>query len=295
MVARRWQLTETMLSLHLVPPPYRPFLRILTVRCGSTGASFSDGHENNQSHRINYAGVRLEETVVSASAKLRLDSWISSRISGISRARVQSSIKSGLVSVNGKLVNKASQNVKTGDKVSCTIAELQPLRAEPENIPLDIVYEDEHLLVVNKPPHMVVHPAPGNPTGTLVNGILHHCSGLPTAAFPCEDVVDSDVEDVSVDEGYSEASVRPGIVHRLDKGTSGLLVVAKDEHSHAHLSDQFKLHTIQRVYISLTCGVPSQVAGRINVPIARDVNNRVRMAAIPGSINRGHIRHAASR
>ncbi|XP_050237239.1 RNA pseudouridine synthase 2, chloroplastic [Mercurialis annua] len=248
----------------------------------------------------NYGGMRLEDKVDAKSTKLRLDSWISSRISGISRARIQSSIKSGLVSVNGRVVDKVSHNVKFGDKVSCTISELQPLRAEPEDIALNIVYEDDHLLVVNKPAHMVVHPAPGNPTGTLVNGILHHCC-LPTVAVSSQEVV-SDVDNISDDDddnevsySGSDSSVRPGIVHRLDKGTSGLLVVAKDEHAHAHLSEQFKQHTIQRVYISLTCGVPSALTGRIDIPIGRDVNNRIRMAAIPGPAKQGRARHAASR
>ncbi|XP_057995636.1 RNA pseudouridine synthase 2, chloroplastic isoform X3 [Hevea brasiliensis] len=273
--------------------PSKVLLRIFTVHSGSTGNSNGE----NQSQRINNAGMRLEETVEAKLGKLRLDSWISSRISGISRARIQSSIKSRLVSVNGRVVDKVSHNVKAGDKVSCTISELQPLRAEPEDIPLEIVYEDEHLLVVNKPPHMVVHPAPGNPSGTLVNGILHHCS-LPTVATSSLEVL-SDMEDISDDEGSHStlcgASVRPGIVHRLDKGTSGLLVVAKDEHAHAHLSEQFQQHTIQRIYISLTSGVPSASMGRIDIPIGRDVNNRIRMTAIPGPIKQGQARHAASR
>lgn len=182
--------------------------------------------------------------------------------------------------------------MKAGDEVHCTISKLQPLRAEPEDIPLDIVYEDQHVLVVNKPPHMVVHPAPGNPKGTLVNGILHHCSLPCVAAYSNqEEDEDSDEEETFSDD---EGMIRPGIVHRLDKGTSGLLVVAKDEHSHAHLAEQFKLHTIERVYISLTCGVPSPSQGRIDVPIGRDSNKRIRMAAIPGSLSRGRARHAAS-
>ncbi|XP_059633172.1 RNA pseudouridine synthase 2, chloroplastic isoform X2 [Cornus florida] len=259
--------------------------------------------------RTSYAGVRLEENVDTKSGKLRLDSWISSRINGISRARVQSSIRSGLVSVNGRVIDKVAYMVRDGDKVNCTISELQPLRAEPEDIPLNIVFEDEHVLVVNKPAHMVVHPAPGNATGTLVNGILHHCS-LPMVALPNQEVL-CEEEEISDDEfssfspeqihnegigfGICEASIRPGIVHRLDKGTSGLLVVAKDEHSHSHLSEQFKKHTIQRVYISLTCGLPSPLSGRIDIPIGRDLNNRIRMVAVPGSNTRGQARHAASR
>ncbi|CAF2065117.1 unnamed protein product [Brassica napus] len=268
--------------------------------------------------RVNNAGLKLDETVSVSKGKIRLDSWISSRVDGVSRARVQSSIRQGLVIVNGQVVDKVfelriqilqtssfhlslylyllqvSHNVKAGDEVHCTISKLQPLRAEPEDIPLDIVYEDQHVLVVNKPPHMVVvHPAPGNPKGTLVNGILHHCSLPCVAAYSNqEEDEDSDDEETFSDD---EGMIRPGIVHRLDKGTSGLLVVAKDEHSHAHLAEQFKLHTIERVYISLTCGVPSPSQGRIDVPIGRDSNNRIRMAAIPGSLSRGRARHAASR
>nr|KJB58044.1 hypothetical protein B456_009G191500 [Gossypium raimondii] len=251
--------------------------------------------------RTSYAGVQLEETVdETKQGKLRLDSWISSRIQGISRARVQSSIKSGLVKVNGRVVDKVSHSLRAGDKVDCVISDLQPLKAEPEDIPLDIVFEDDHVLVVNKPSHMVVHPAPGNANGTLVNGILHHCS-LPTVASSEKEVL-FDTEDMSDDEqdifhgaSAGAASVRPGIVHRLDKGTSGLLVVAKDEYSHAHLSEQFKQHTIQRVYISLTCGVPSAASGRVDIPIGRDSNNRIRMVAVPGLSHHGQARHAASR
>ncbi|KAK9271395.1 hypothetical protein L1049_026985 [Liquidambar formosana] len=285
--------------------------RILRACSNSAKESVSDKHQETllAGRRTNYAGVRVDETVEIESGKLRLDSWISSRIVGISRARVQSSIRSRLVSVNGRIVDKVSQTVRAGDKVNCTISDLQPLRAEPEDIPLDIVYEDEHILVVNKPAHMVVHPAPGNATGTLVNGILHHCS-LPTVAFPdreilseADDISDDEFSSFSADQSFSEgansgicaAAVRPGIVHRLDKGTSGLLVVAKNEHSHAHLSEQFKLHTIHRVYVSLTSGVPSPIAGRVEVPIGRDLNNRIRMTAVFGPSNCGQARHAASR
>ncbi|KAM7259636.1 hypothetical protein ACFE04_015377 [Oxalis oulophora] len=270
----------------------------------STNPISSSPSQNDKTYNnYNYAGTRLDETVVTNSSeikKLRLDSWISSRIHGISRARVQSTIKSGLVTVNGQVIHKVSYNVKSGDEVNCVIAELQPLRAVAEDIALDIVYEDENVLVVNKPPHMVVHPAPGNPTGTLVNAILHH-SSLPTPApFVSDDEDDhvSNDDDDDDDESCfstSGTSLRPGIVHRLDKGTSGLLVVAKDEHSHAHLSKQFKERTIRRVYVSLTCGVPSPTASRIEVPVGRDLNNRIRMTAVPGSSNREQARYAASR
>ncbi|KAL3840176.1 hypothetical protein ACJIZ3_024767 [Penstemon smallii] len=286
---------------------FRPFLiTTCSYSNNSISAAVSDSDEF-PGRRSSFSGFKIEETVELDLKKLRLDSWISSRINGISRARVQSSIRSGLVSVNGHVISKVSHVVRDGDTVNCTIAELQPLRAEPEDIPLDIVYEDEHVLVVNKPAHMVVHPAPGNANGTLVNGILHHCS-ISTLCFNPEvlpevdEDSDDEVSDFSVNHGYkgdgfglSEASVRPGIVHRLDKGTSGLLVVAKDEHSHSHLAAQFKEHTIKRVYVSLTCGVPSPVSGRVDIPIGRDANNRIRMIAIPGSLARGRARHAVSR
>ncbi|XP_068640330.1 RNA pseudouridine synthase 2, chloroplastic [Aristolochia californica] len=274
----------------------------------SLSSSSSEEPQDHQSLRGNYAGVRFEEIVRIGTEKSRLDSWISSHIEGVSRARIQSSIRAGLVFVNGKAVSKVSHVIKAGDKVNCTIAELQPLSAEPEDIPLDIVYEDAHVLVVNKPAHMVVHPAPGNANGTLVNGILHHCS-LPTVAFPngdtfseAEDCSDEEFDSFSANgnsgEGMSrssEASVRPGIVHRLDKGTSGLLVVAKDEHSHAHLSEQFKQHSIHRIYISLTSGVPSPSSGRVVIPIARDPSNRIRMTAVSIPSNHMRARYAASR
>ncbi|XP_042063093.1 pentatricopeptide repeat-containing protein At1g20230-like [Salvia splendens] len=278
-------------------------LRATAHAYSNPNSDSDDFSEPSPARPSNYSGVKIEEKVELDSGKLRLDSWIASRINGISRARVQFSIRSGLVSVNGRVINKASHMVRLGDVVDCTIAELQPLRAEPEDIPLDIVYEDEHVIVVNKPAHLVVHPAPGNATGTLVNGILHHCR-LSTVSFNPESL--PEVDDDSGDEisalsldggigfGLPEASVRPGIVHRLDKGTSGLLVIAKDEHSYSHLSEQFKKRNIKRVYVSLTCGVPTPHSRRVDVPVGRDVNNRIRMVATPGSATQGRARHAVS-
>ncbi|MQM15489.1 hypothetical protein Taro_048434 [Colocasia esculenta] len=288
--------------------------RLAQLFCSSASESTSDSLRQQAEPRGchgSHAGVRLDETVEKGAERSRLDSWISSRISGVSRARVQASIRSGLVTVNGRIIDKVSHIIKTGDRISCSVSELQPLRAEPEDIPLDIVYEDAHILVVNKPAHMVVHPAPGNPNGTLVSAILHHCQ-LPTVICAVKDIAyekddnsessDSEISDffsneISYDGMISrnlEASVRPGIVHRLDKGTSGLLVVAKDEHSHAHLAEQFKQHSIRRVYISLTSGVPSPTSGRVEVPIARDSTNRIRMAAVSALTNSRGARFAAS-
>ncbi|KHN09059.1 RNA pseudourine synthase 2, chloroplastic [Glycine soja] len=228
---------------------------------GSAGDTDSDGEP-----KLNFSGVRLEEAVDSriGSGKLRLDNWISSRINGIRRARVQSSIKSGLVHVNGRVVDK-----------------------------LDSQF---HYLV--------------NTSGMLVNGILHHCN-LPNVEFSKEEEALSDTEDsddefnsyrslASFCEGLNSRlsvasnSIRSGIVHRLDKGTSGL-PVAKDEHSHMKLSEQFKQHTIKRIYVSLTAGLPTPVAGRVEVPVGRDPNNRIRMTAVAGPVNSRKARHAASR
>ncbi|PKA60768.1 RNA pseudouridine synthase 2, chloroplastic [Apostasia shenzhenica] len=297
-----------------------PRLRVSKFLASCASSSNSSSRRPLPPAGGNFSGIRLEEMVEIGSEKVRIDSWISTRISGVSRARVQSSIRSGLVTVNGRVIHKsklppnsvlqASLIIKGGDKICCLISELQPLRAEPEDIPLNIVYEDAHLLVVNKPAHMVVHPAPGNVNGTLVNAILNHCQLPITTCMKrksfsetegATDSSDSEIDDFSLDyplveesnSSQKEALVRPGIVHRLDKGTSGLLVVAKDEQAHAHLAEQFKRHTIHRAYISMTCGVPSLSSGRIEIPIARDCNNRTRMATVSGS-NR-HAHYAASR
>ncbi|KAK9164592.1 hypothetical protein Syun_005494 [Stephania yunnanensis] len=300
-------------SLNLVTRrPRRGFSRVSRIAAShsSTRESDTDQYEGALVDRTgNFSGVRLEETVEKGLQKSRIDSWISTRVDGVSRARVQSSIRAGLVSVNGRVIDKVSHVVRSGDEVKCTISDLQPLRAEPEDIPLDIVYEDAHVLVVNKPAHMVVHPAPGNTNGTLVNGILHHCT-FPNIAFSSagmlsesecgsDDEIDRSFENRHLYDEINSSrctdAIRPGIVHRLDKGTSGLLVVAKDEHSHSHLSEQFKQHKVQRVYISLSSGIPSPISGRIDIPIGRDPSNRVRMAAIPCLANHKHARHAASR
>ncbi|CAL5050184.1 unnamed protein product [Urochloa decumbens] len=292
---------SALLRRHTVRPIY--------ARCVSSNARPEAVEPESRSGGL--GGTRLQEAVPAGEGRSRVDAWISARLGGggVSRARVQASIRAGLVAVNGRPVSKVSHMVKGGDLVSCTVSELQPLRAEAEDIPLDIVYEDDHVLVVNKPAHMVVHPAPGNANGTLVNAILHHCRistftclARNSTGDECPDSSDDDIDVFDVDQFTTEdvssevrdALVRPGIVHRLDKGTSGLLVVAKDEHSHAQLAKQFRLHTIRRVYISLTCGVPHPNSGRIEASIARDPNNRIRMIAIAGSGHR-YARNAASR
>ncbi|KAI5077901.1 hypothetical protein GOP47_0007725 [Adiantum capillus-veneris] len=202
-----------------------------------------------------------------------------------------------------------SYSLRSGDHVKCAIAALTPLKAEPEDICLDIVYEDDHVLVVNKPAQMVTHPAPGNWNGTLVNALVHHCE-LPVACEatdetsgeePEEDSFDDEDEQLDQSQNLNSSvyigvplAVRPGIVHRLDKGTSGLLVIAKDEHAHEHLSKQFKDRTVKRSYLSLVCGTPSRKRGRVDAAIGRDIRNRIRMAVVPNSSSNKRARNAVS-
>jgi len=187
-------------------------------------------------------------------ASRRIDRYLANLLP-LSRTAVQRLIKEGLVSVNGEVV-KANYKIHPEDEIHVEIPGPTPLPLVPEPIPLDILYEDEYLLVLNKPSGMVVHPAPGHDSGTLVNALLHHCKNL---------------------EGIGGRE-RPGIVHRLDKDTSGVLVVAKTDHVHRHLSRQFKLHTVNRVYIALVHGVVKQGSGVIDLPIGRDIKDRKRIS-----------------
>ena len=172
---------------------------------------------------------------------LRLDKAVSVLCNDISRSAAQSLIDDGYVLVNGKQSNKKAI-VKTGDEISVELPEPKALNIEAEDIPLDIVYEDEHLLVVNKPKGMVVHPAAGNYSGTLVNALLKHCG-----------------DSLSGINGV----IRPGIVHRIDKDTSGLLIVAKNDVAHRCLAEQIKEHSFTRFYQTVVYGhLPSQ-NGRI--------------------------------
>lgn len=184
----------------------------------------------------------------------RLDQYIMNQ-TGFSRTKVQKLIKAGAVLVNGK-PSKNSYQVEVGDQIVVQAVEEEEMSHEPENIPLDIVYEDDDLLVVNKPNGMVVHPAVGNPHGTLVNALLYHAKHL------------SDVN----------GSFRPGIVHRIDADTTGLLVVAKNNETHMALAEQLKNKTTHRKYIALCWGVIEEDSGDIIAPIGRDLKDRKKMA-----------------
>ncbi|NLK42818.1 MAG: RluA family pseudouridine synthase [Tissierellia bacterium] len=185
----------------------------------------------------------------------RLDSYIAKEIDEVSRAFVQKLIKEGLVLVNEKHV-KPSYIVNEGDYIKIEFPKPKKLEIMAENIPLDIVYQDQDIVIINKPQDMVVHPAPGNYSGTLVNGLLFHIDNLSSI----------------------NGIIRPGIVHRLDKDTSGLLLVAKNDHSHRYLSEELKDRKIERNYIALVHGVLKNDQGIIDAPIGRHPKDRKKMA-----------------
>ncbi len=186
----------------------------------------------------------------------RLDRWLADCCEDLSRNALQGLMEQGLVLCNDRPVNK-KEKVRAGDAILLHLPDPQPIEAQPQNIPLDIVYEDPYLLVVNKPKGMVVHPAPGNPDGTLVNALLYHCAGSLSGIG---------------------GAIRPGIVHRIDKDTSGLLVVAKDDATHQSLSEQMSVHSIHRVYHAVVYGNLKQDEGFVEAPIGRDPRDRKKMA-----------------
>ncbi len=190
----------------------------------------------------------------------RLDHFLAENLVDISRNRVQKLVEEGQVSVNRLKCTDNNYRLKLGDLINLTIPPPEKALIKPEKITLDIIYEDEDLLVINKPRGMVVHPAPGHRKGTLVNALLYHCSNL------------SGIGGV----------IRPGIVHRLDKDTSGLLIVAKNDPTHRNLSEQLKSRNLCREYIALVSGRVKPVIGRIEAPIARHPHHRKKMAVTAG-------------
>ncbi len=185
----------------------------------------------------------------------RIDKYLSKYIDTISRSAVQKLCDDGMVLVSGKVVAK-NYKMRNQDNVQVTIPEAKELDLIPQDIPIDIVYEDEWLLVVNKPKGMVVHPAPGNPDQTLVNALLHHCKGRLSSI---------------------NGVIRPGIVHRIDKDTSGLLVVAKNDMAHISLSEQIKSHSFDRYYHAVVYGNVKHEEGQVDAPIGRHPNDRKKM------------------
>jgi 23S rRNA pseudouridine1911/1915/1917 synthase len=194
---------------------------------------------------------------------LRLDHWLVQQFPQISRARMQELIQSGMVSVNGSTA-KASLRLRGGEKILVEAAERPALRAEPESIPLDILYEDNDLMIVNKAAGMSVHAGAGNSRGTLVNALLGRGQNLSRG-------------------GSQMDALRPGIVHRLDKQTSGLIIVAKNDYSHAKLAESFRTRAVKKTYIALAEGKFASNSGRIDLPIGRDPVHRTRMKAFADS------------
>ncbi len=196
--------------------------------------------------------------VPSKASESRLDAFLTSSLEKYTRSFIQKLIEEGRVEVSGRQVKKSNFRLSAGQEVALSIPAPEQLRVDAEQIPLNIAYEDDQLLVVNKPQGMVVHPAAGNYRGTMVNALLCHCKDL------------SGINGV----------LRPGIVHRIDKDTSGLLVVAKTEAAHLGLAEQIKAHTMSRRYRALVHGVMPEPGGTIEAPVGRDPKDRKKMAVV---------------
>ncbi len=189
----------------------------------------------------------------------RLDRFLAGRELAVSRSHIQKLIESGCVLVNGRTA-KANAKLREGDAVETELPEAREMEILPEAIPLDILYEDSDVIVINKARGMVVHPAAGAADGTLVNALLHHC------------------EDLSGINGV----IRPGIVHRLDKDTSGVMMAAKNDRAHVDLAEQIREKTAQRIYRAIVCGTIAEDRGEIRAPIGRHPTERKKMAVVPG-------------
>ena len=198
------------------------------------------------------------ELLVDAPAE-RLDAFLAARLPDLSRSRIQTLIREQYIVVNDQPA-KPRDAVKTGDRIAIAVPEAVPLNAAPQDIPLDILFEDDDLIVLNKAPGIVVHPAPGNPDGTLVNALLHHCAGHLSGIGGVE---------------------RPGIVHRLDKDTSGCLVIAKSNAAHQSLVSQFsERSTMEKLYLAVTQGIPKPPHDTIFTHLGRHPVNRQKMAVV---------------
>lgn len=190
----------------------------------------------------------------------RLDAFLESSLDGLTRSQATRLIESGEVAVNGRAVGK-SYKLAGGEDIAVTLPEPEPVEAVPQDIPLDVVYEDADVIVVNKPSGMVVHPAPGHPDGTLVNALLYHCAGTLSGIG---------------------GALRPGIVHRIDRDTSGLIIAAKNDAAHQYLSAQLADHTLARTYECIVVGALREDRGTVDAPIARHPADRKRMAVVAG-------------
>ncbi len=191
---------------------------------------------------------------------LRLDAAIAQTAEGLSRSAIQKLCEDGRVTWQGRVLSK-KEKLPAGAEIEIDLPDPEPLEAQPEDIPLDIVYEDEEIIVLNKPVGMVVHPAPGHPGGTVVNALLHHCAG-----------------ELSGINGVA----RPGIVHRIDRDTSGLLIAAKTDRAHLSLAAQLQDHSLYRLYHGIVVGSLKEDEGTVNAPLDRNPKDRKKMAVVAG-------------
>ena len=205
-----------------------------------------------------------------AHAGWRLDRALAVAAPTLSRERLKSLIRNGAVEKEGQPVRDPATKVRGDESFRVVVPEPTPAHNEPQDIPLNVIFEDEHLLVVDKPAGLVVHPAAGNLDGTLVNALLHHCGGTLSGIG---------------------GVARPGIVHRIDKDTSGLLVVAKTDVSHEGLAKQFAAHSIDRRYLAIVTGVPRLSEGTVDAPLARSAANRKKIAIVEGNRGKRAVTH----
>lgn len=207
-------------------------------------------------------------TVTAEVAGTRLDTYLASQITTTSRSQVRRAIELGKVFVKGQPVTKPAYEISAGEEIQITLPETVPLAAEPEAIPLAIVHEDDEIIVINKAAGMVTHPGAGATSGTLANALVYH------------------FQQQALQLPRRGGASRPGIVHRLDVGTSGLIVVAKTDRAHLHLAEQFQSRTVRKIYSALVYGSVKEDAGRIEAPIGRDPRSRVKMAIRPAGDGR---------
>jgi 23S rRNA pseudouridine1911/1915/1917 synthase len=210
--------------------------------------------------------VRLEP----AHAGWRLDRALAASIPTLSRERLKSLIRTGAVVTGGAALRDPATKVRGNEDLKVEVPEPTPAHNIAQNIPLRVVFEDQHLLVVDKPAGLVVHPAAGNPDGTLVNALLHHCGGSLSGIG---------------------GVARPGIVHRIDKDTSGLLVIAKTDVAHEGLAKQFAAHSIERRYLAIVSGVPKATEGKVDASLARSSTNRKKIAVVEGGRGKRAMTH----
>jgi len=200
----------------------------------------------------------------------RLDRALADAVPTLSRERLKALIRSGALEAEGAAIRDPATKIRGGETFTLTVPDPEPAHNEPQDIPLAIVFEDEHLLVIDKPAGLVVHPAAGNRAGTLVNALLHHCAGRLSGIG---------------------GVARPGIVHRIDKDTSGLLVVAKTDVAHEGLAKQFAAHSIDRRYLAIVNGMPKSAEGSVDAPLARSAHDRKKIAIVEGSRGKRAVTH----